>query len=315
MKKLLAIFLIVAMCCTMFTGCFRKPYDKPEFVTIEPSQTAFLIPLVGDTGAQASFESEEMLLNAKVPTKEIQIPHRWVQTGRKSHQGEWRPSATLIVVERKPVSRSWESGDSAAASANKAIFGETSDAIGIYVGMNCSAQIEEADAAKFLYRYNNTPLETVIDTDIKKMVEDEFNMACGKYASGELHANKTKILEEVKKNVTTYFKEYGVTITVLGLKEGISFENPEIQKALDAKYASEQDLIIQQNKNEAAIAKAEAEAESVLIAAAAQAEANKMLSESLNDKLLMQQYYEKWDGKLPNVMGGKDASLIIDTIG
>ena len=77
MKKIIAMFLTLVMCCTMFTGCFfRKPYDKPEFVTIEPSQTAFLIPLVGDTTTQSAFESEEMLLEAKIATKEIQIPHR-----------------------------------------------------------------------------------------------------------------------------------------------------------------------------------------------------------------------------------------------
>lgn len=106
MKKIIVLALVLAMCCTMFTGCFRKPYDTPEFVTIEPSQTAFLIPIVGDTTTQSAFESEDMLLNAKVATKEIQIPHRWVQTGRKHYMGEWRDSATLIVVERKPVSRS-----------------------------------------------------------------------------------------------------------------------------------------------------------------------------------------------------------------
>lgn len=312
MKKFITLLITIAMVCTLFAGC-RKPYDTPEFITITPSQTAFLIPLVGDVSDQAAFESEEMLLSAKVPTKEIQIPHRWVQTGRKNYQGEWRDSATLIVVERKPVSRSWESGDSAAASANKAIFGETSDAIGIYVGMNCSAQIEEADAAKFLYRYNNTPLEVVIDTDIKKMVEDEFNMAVSQYVSSELHLHKTEIMETVKINVTSYFKEYGITITVLGLKEGISFENPEIQKALDAKYASEQELIIQQNKNEAELAKAQAEAEAIIIAAKAQAEANRLLAESLSDDILTQMYYEKWDGKLPSVMGGADNSFIIDT--
>lgn len=311
MKKIIVLLLTLVMALTLFTGC-RKPYDTPEFVTIEASQTAFLIPLVGDTTTQAAFESEELLNQAKVATKEIQIPHRWVQTGRKHWRGEWRPSATLIVVERKPVSRSWESGDSAATSANKAIFGETSDAIGVYVGMNCTAMIEEVDAAKFLYRYNNTPLSTIIDTDIKKMVEDEFNMATSKYTSGELHANKEVIMATVKKNVTEYFKEYGITITVLGLKEGISFENPEIQKALDAKYASEQDLIIQQNKNEAAIAKAEAEAEAIIIEAQAQAEANRLLSESLTDEILKQLYYEKWNGKLPEVIGSDDNSLIVD---
>lgn len=322
-KKIIKLLVITAF--IIIVGCSlascRRPYDRPEFVTIEPSQTAFLVPLVGDSSNQASFESEEMLLQAKVATKEIQIPHRWVQTGRRDWQGEYRASATLIVVERKPVSRSWESGDSSSESANKAIFGETADAIGIYVGMNCTAMIEEKDAAKFLYRYNNTPLEIIIDTDIKKMVEDEFNRATSQFKSTELHTNKATIIETVKSNVTNYFKEYGITITVLGIKEGFSFENPEIQQALDAKFASEQDLVIQQNKNEANLAKAEAEAEARLIAARAEAEAlriaaeaeaeaNAKITASLTEEILKKMYYDTWDGKLPTVVGSQD--YIID---
>ncbi len=314
MKKYFRIFMLavmLVMCVLTFASC-RKPYDKPEFKNIEASQTAFLVPLIGDTSDQGAFDSEELLLETKVATKEIQIPHRWVQTGRKHWQGEWRPSATLIVVERKPVSRSWESGESTADSSNKAIFGETADNIGIYVGMNCTAMIEEKDAAKFLYRYNNTPLETIIDTDIKKMVEDRFNIETALVNSTDLGAKKGEIMEKVKTYVVDYFKDYGITITVLGLKEGISFENPEIQKALDAKFASEQDLVIQQNKNEAAIAKAQAEAEAVIIAAEAQAKANDTLAKSITDAILEQMYYEKWDGKLPNVYGA-DGGVLIQT--
>lgn len=313
MKKriFLAVFMLV-MVCLCLTSC-RKPYDTPEFVTIEPSQTAFLVPLVGDSSDQASFESEEMLMETKVATKEIQIPHRWVQTGRKNWQGEWRASAKLIIVERKPVSRSWESGDTTATSSNRAIFGETSDGIGIYVGMNCTAMIEEKDVVKFLYRYNNTPLTTIIDTDIKKLVEDQFNMETSKYTSTDLLSHKAEIMEAVKSNVTEYFKDYGITITVLGLKEGISYENPAIQTAIDEKFASEQKLVIQQNENEANIAKAEAEAEAVLIAANAQAEANRLLSQSLTKEILSQMYYEKWNGTLPNVYGADDALLQVPT--
>lgn len=317
--KIVALAVLLVMTSMCFVGCV-KPYDKPEFVTIEPSQTAFLVPLIGNTTNQASFESEEMLLEAKVATKEIQIPHRWVQTGRWNWVGEYRATATLIVVERKPVSRSWESGDSAASSSNKAIFGETADAIGIYVGMNCTAMIEEKDAAKFLYRYNNTPLETIIDTDIKKMVEDEFNRATSQYKSTELHTNKSAIVEMVKINVTEYFKNYGITITVLGIKEGFSFENPAIQEALDKKFESEQDFVIQQNKNEANLAKAEAEAEAIIIAARAEAEAlriaaeaeaeaNKKIAESLTPEILNKMYYDAWDGKLPTVVGDGDYIL------
>ena len=309
-KKLVVLLLVIVMTCTMFTGC-RKPYDKPEFVTIEASQTAFLIPLVGDTTTQSAFESEELLAEAKVATKEIQIPHRWVQLGRRHWYGEWKPSATLIVVERKPVSRSWESGDSAAASSNRAIFGETADQIGIYVGMNCTAMIEEKDAAKFLYRYNNTPLEIVIDTDIKKLVEDRFNVETTKYTSTELGAAKGEIMEAVKSYVIPYFKEYGITITVLGMKEGVSYENDKIQKAIDEKFASEQELVIQQNKNEAAIAKAEADAKAKIMDAEAQAKANALLTESLTPELLEKMYYEKWDGKLPYIYGGDGMTPIV----
>ena len=308
-KKLIILLLVIVMSCTMFTGC-RKPYDKPEFVTIEASQTAFLIPLVGDTTTQSAFESEELLNDAKVATKEIQIPHRWVQTGRQHWMGDWKPAATLIVVERKPVSRSWESGNSADASI-KAIFGETSDQIGIYVGMNCTAMIEEKDAAKFLYRYNNTPLETVIDTDIKKLVEDRFNIETAKYTSTELGAAKGEIMEAVKEYVIPYFAEYGITITVLGMKEGVSYENEEIQKAIDEKFASEQELVIQQNKNEAAIAKAEADAKTKIMDAEAQAKANELLTESLTPELLEKMYYEKWDGKLPYIYGGDGMTPIV----
>lgn len=311
MKKVIFAVLMLVM-ITALTGCV-KPYDTPEFITIEASQTAFLIPLIGDTSDQGVFESEELLLEAKVATKEIQIPHRWVQTGRRSWKGEWRPSATLIVVERKPVSRSWESGDSTATSANKAIFGETADNIGIYVGMNCTAMIEEKDAAKFLYRYNNTPLETIIDTDIKKLVEDRFNIETAQYMSTDLGAKKGEIMEAVKSYVVNYFKDYGITITVLGLKEGISFENDAIQKALDKKFESEQDLVIQQNQNEAALAKAEAEAQALIMLAEAQAEANRVLAESLTDEILSQMYYEKWDGKLPYLYGADDTLIQVPT--
>lgn len=317
--KLLTALAGLLVCVVCATGC--KPYDTPEFVTIEASQTAFLIPLTGDTADQASFASEELLEEAKVATKEVQIPHRWVQTGRMDTQGEWRRSATLIIVERKPVTREWVSGTDAEASQGTAIFGESLDGIGVYVGMNCSAQIDEANATKFLYRYNNTPLATVIDTDIRAMVEDEFNKAVGQYNIADLQANKTKIMDAVVTNVKAHFAEYGVTITVLGMKEGISYENAAIQAAIDEKFSSEQLLTTQRNLNEVEIAKAEAAAEAakikaeadaevLLIAAEAEAEANRKVADSLTDELVELRKIEKWNGVLPEVQGS--ATPIVD---
>lgn len=327
MKKLIVGGLVLTMMLSL-TGCV-KPYDKPELVTIEASQTAFLIPLTGDTTDQASFKSEEMLEQAKVATKEIQIPHRWVQMGRMESTGEWRPSAKLIVVERKPVSRSWESGDTAATSQN-AIWAETSDGIGFYVGMSCSAQINEEDATKFLYRFNNTPLESIIDNEIKTMVKDEFNKAASQYTSTELHAHKNEIVNTMKEAVTSYFKDYGITITVLGTNEGFSFENITIQEAIDRKFASEQELETQKNQNDVTLAKAQADAEAAkikaqadaevkLIEAEAEAEANKKIAASITTAIIEKMraeneaaMYEKWDGKLPQISGSEGIMPIME---
>lgn len=305
MKKIIALLLTLVMCLTMFTGC-RKPYDTPEFVTIEPHQTAFLIPLIGDTTNQASFESEEMLMQAKVSTKEIQIPHRWVQTGRKHWQGEYRDTMALIIVDRSPVTREWSSTDGVGTSAvNQAIYSESAESIGFSAGMNCSAQIySEEDAVKFLYCYNNKPLSEIMDSEIRARVESRFVEECASRTLNEILTEKEDIMQSVRDDVTTYFAERGITITVLGMKDGLEYDDTTIQKSINDKFSSEMKLTTQENENQRIISEAEA-----------LAEANRILSESLTDEVLTQQFYEKWDGKLPEVMTDSGNGIIVDVGG
>lgn len=307
------IVLSGLLCVTLasFTGCIR-PYDTPEFVEIEPSQTAFLVPLTGDTTNQASFESEEMLSNALVATKRVQIPHEWVQTKRRSWQGEWKPTMRLIVVERKPETREWNtSKDNGTSVTNQAIYAESKESIGFSVGMNCSAQIyTEQDAVKFLYSYNNTTLASIMDSEIRARVESKFVEECAKYSLNEILENKDVIMQTVREDVETYFAEKGITITVLGMKDGIEYDDPAIQTAINEKFSSEQKLETQENNNAVIISKAEAEAEAMKIAAEAEAEANKKISESLTDNLIDKIKFEKWDGVLPQVQSG--GATIVD---
>ena len=283
MKKLIAIILVLVMCCTTFTGCIKK-YDKPEFLTIEPHQTAFLIPLIGDTTNQASFESEEMLREAKVAAKEIQIPHRWVQTGRFYWMGEYRDTMALIVVDRSPVTREWSSSKDVGTSAvNQAIYAESSESIGFSAGMNCSAQIySEGDAAKFLYCYNNKPLTEIMDTEIRARVESKFVEECASRTLNDILIEKEDIMKTVREDVESYFAARGITITVLGMKDGLEYDDATIQKSINDKFSSEMKLTTQENENQRIISEAEAKAE-----------AHRILSESLTDEILKQQYYEK----------------------
>lgn len=302
MKKIIVLVLLLVMCCTIFTGCI-KPYNTPEFVTIEPHQTAFLIPLIGDTTNQASFESEEMLMQAKVSTKEIEIPHRWVQTGRKHWRGEWRDTMALIIVDRSPVTREWSSTEGVGTSAvNQAIYAESSESIGFSAGMNCSAQIySEEDAVKFLYCYNNKPLSEIMDSEIRARVESKFVEECASRTLNEILVEKETIMNNVREDVETYFAERGITITVLGMKDGLEYDDATIQKSINDKFSSEMKLTTQENENQRIISEAEAKAE-----------ANRILSESITDEILMKQYYEKWDGVLPDVMTSSDNGVIVD---
>lgn len=302
MKKMIALVLMLVLVGTCLCGCVR-PYDKPEFVTIEPHQTAFLIPLIGDTTNQASFESEDMLMQAKVAAKEIQIPHRWVQTGRRSWRGEWRATMALIVVDRSPVTREWSSTkDIGTSAANQAIYAESSESIGFSAGMNCSAQIySENDAVKFLYCYNNKPLSEIMDTEIRARVESKFVEECASRTLNEILVQKEEIMKAVRDDVVDYFAERGITITVLGMKDGLEYDDATIQKSINDKFSSEMKLTTQENENRRIISEAEAKAE-----------ANRILSESITDEILKQQYYEKWNGQLPNVMAGADNGIIID---
>ena len=79
------IIIVTLSALIALSGC--KPYDRPEFIEIDTSETGFLIPLEGNTDKQVAFESEHYLNECKVATKRVQIPHRWVQTGRMYWSG------------------------------------------------------------------------------------------------------------------------------------------------------------------------------------------------------------------------------------
>lgn len=304
-KKKLGLIMGVAVLSLGLMAC--KPYDKPEIVTVEPSQTVFMIPLDGKTSEQGNFMSEEFLKNAKVATKQVQIPHRWLKEGRGAifEKGRWIPSAKLIVVERKPITREWtEDAKTGTSTKNQGVVAESKESIGFMARMNCSAQIDEADAVKFLYRYNNKSLEDIMDTEIRARIESKFVEDCSKLTLEEILINKENIMKDVRTDVTAYFKERGVSITVIGLKGEFTYLNAEIQKSIDERFKSAKALESQRNENQRILEKAKAEAEAVRIQAETIGEQIKLKETENQAKAI-----EKWDGKLPQYMTGNGGTM------
>jgi len=308
--KILLVVFILSIICTIFTGCI-KPYDKPELVTIEPSQTAFLIPLIGETSNQKEFMSEKYLENTKVATKQVQIPHRWIQTGRRTYKGEWIASMRLIIVERKPETREWtEATGTGTSSENEGIVAESKDSIGFMARMNCSAQIDEGNAVRFLYRYNNKSLAEIMDFEIRARAESKFVEECSKLPlsgteeqKGVLES-KEEIMKMIREDVTNYFAERGITITTIGLKGEFTYLDADIQKAINDKFKSSQMLITQKNENERVISKAVADAEAIR----KQAETIKYQIE-LKQLENAAEAIRKWDGKMPEYVSGESGAI------
>ena len=101
-----ATLLLLGALPLFAAGCL-KPFDRPEYVEIDTSETGFLIPLEGETGAQTRFQSEDYLVQRKVAAKRVQITHRWSQEGRYETEGRWIPTVRLVKVVRSPVTREW----------------------------------------------------------------------------------------------------------------------------------------------------------------------------------------------------------------
>lgn len=305
-KKLIAVTLVAGASMTTFTGCV-KPYNVPEFVTIQANQTAFLIPLVGDTSEQGVFESEALLAETKVATKEVQIPKRWVQTGRRNWRGEWRPSARLITVDRSPITREWTSDTSSGTTTtNQGVTAKTKDGIKITLNVNATAQIDEAFATKYLYFYNTNPLSQVMDTEIKTMAHSRLIEEVAKYNLKDLDIET--IVKTVREEVQEYFLGRGITITALGLSSDPIYPD-DIQKAMNEKVKAQQSQEAQAIKNKTAEDTAKSEAEQ------ARLQQSTLQSQlELKELEIKQTLANKWNGSLPTIQGGEGTNFIVDAV-
>lgn len=250
MRRFTRVVLVLAVIAITLslTGC-RRPFHTADLQEISPSQTAYLTPLEGQTSNQKLFDSEKFLDEHKVATKRIEIPYRWLPTGYEylwMPRGKWIPTMRLIIVERKPVTREWtENPATGTTSKNEGVGAETKESIGFMARINCSAQIMVNDASRFLYLYNGKPLEDVMDQDIRPRIESRFVEQAALYSLSEdrntgLLMNKSRIMEKVRADVIPFFKDRGVTITVLGLKGELTYLDPEVQKAINQRFISKQ---------------------------------------------------------------------------
>ena len=224
---------LVPLLALLAITCIR-PYDVPEFVEVDSSESAFLIPLEGDTTNQAAFQSVKFLEEKKIATKRVQITHRWQQMGYLPRSGKYVGTVRLVKVDRRPITREWtKSPKTGTSPKDEAIAVESKESVNFSMGLSCTAHIPEESAAAFLYSYPSKSLSEMLDMEVRARIHQIIAEEAGTYNVFDLPAKKNEIMKAVRDDVVPFFKKKGIEITTLAMLGGLTFDNAEIQRAID----------------------------------------------------------------------------------
>ena len=317
------LLLILATVSALSLASCMKPVRVDPIKEIEPNETAFVIPLEMGTENQEKLESIDFLKSNQVAAKRIVIPQRERKVGRLGHQIEWIPTVRVITVNRSPVTRNWiyDPKEYSNVTLSQKTFGvESKDSIGFSVGINASAHVEESDTATYLYYYRGGDLTTIMDQNVRERVHTVLSQEFAARSLQDSKSEKNEITEALKTQVTEHFKKYGITITSIGLAEGLFFEQPEIQKAINDAYVAEMEVEREKQKtaqqseiNKRLLAEAQGQKAQAMEFAAAAEERKKLVDIEIQmiKANALADAVKKWDGKTPTMITGDATNMLM----
>ncbi len=145
-----------------------------------------------------------------------------------------------------------------------------------------------------------TPTDVTNRSIIEPMVKDVIQKSLDeKYGSEVVRINKVIV------NNATFDADYNEKIAQKQQAQ-MAYETQQIENKKNIEKA-EADAAVK-------VTQAEADAKALKIAAEAEAEANRLINESLTDKVIKNKTVDKWDGKLPYVSGSGNLMLDVSDV-
>jgi regulator of protease activity HflC (stomatin/prohibitin superfamily) len=143
-----------------------------------------------------------------------------------------------------------------------------------------------------IFKKYRQDVDVVVNTTLFNYVRDAFRIQFNSFTTDSLISNRATFESMVQVMLDTALMNEGFKLEQL--TSGITYP-PSIVEAIEAKNKAIQDAMRVQNE----LAKAKANAEIKITEAKAQAESQRLLEQTLTDKLLQKDFIAKWDGKLP----------------
>lgn len=261
-RATLARLFAVAAALLLIAAPARAYYDKTDFTeayTILPNETAFWIPDVGaNKDSQAQFETEDYLRANKVPVKRFIVPHAKL-SGSGGFFDFYVPTGRLIIVDRTPYSREWvAASDRGTSHRNESFPCQSKEGLNIGVGVSIGVSVQEADAAKYLYRFGVLPpngdrsdprviftsvyysrkLSDVMDDVGRKKVQTLICREIAARSFDAVNAEANTIIDLVAKASAAYFASVGITQEFLGWADTFTFDK-DVQLAVNDRYTAD----------------------------------------------------------------------------
>jgi regulator of protease activity HflC (stomatin/prohibitin superfamily) len=166
------------------------------------------------------------------------------------------------------------------------------------------------------------PLKYIEEKYMMNAVYDAYRITANRYTADSLMANQGQFEDEVKIMLDSTLTRVGFYVEQFtsfidppeSLKDIIDQKNAAVQAALKA----ENEVKKAEADAKIAVAKAEGAARAMRVKADAEAYYNRTISASLSDRIVQEDFLEKWDGKMPTYFyitgkGGANVMSILPT--
>jgi hypothetical protein len=202
-------------------------------------------------------------------------------------------------LDRTPYVVNWTKTATQESPTNQEICVESADSIQVCFDASIGANVLEEDAAKYLYWFGVEPstegnadernfpsvlhgksLQNVMNTRVHSRIKSAYFTEFAKHPFKQMLENKSKILQDVEKQIIAEYKKMGITIEYIGISSDLRLD-PKLQQSIN-------DLVISQYAKDAAAYRLEA-----LKTERYQAETDIMLAQA--------EPYKKWNGQLPSL--------------
>lgn len=227
------------------------------------------------------------------------------------------------------ITNSYITYDAKVQNLDTTTMAYSSDAQTMDIQMTIQYQIISDKVINIATQYGS--LE-VLQNRIESIAIEKTKSELSSHKAMDIIANRASISPAVETAIKDAVgEEYFVNIVTVVLTN-IDFSDA-FEAAVEEKMIAEQSKLKADYENETKIAKAEADAAAKLkeaqaaidiakakaeakkIAAEAEASANKTITDSLTADILDKQLIDKWDGKMPSVVGNGDYILPSDMLG